>query len=137
MVMPTGGSGFRYSAGHTTAGNPPEAERPFDGTRDLPDFREGEEQGATASPACSRHKDCSRCRSAIEQPSPREREAAARIDAGVKVVGGVAKVRYPSLPCVAELRDNSSQAEAGVTSSRVSEEELRAWRSSPSTRVTR
>ena len=98
MDMPPGGTGFRYSASHVTLAQPPEVEQMLEETRSLPDFWEGEELGTRPPPACSRHRDCSRCRSAIEQLSPREREAAARIDAGVRVEKGVVQVRYPTSP---------------------------------------
>ena len=50
MVMPAGGSWFRYAASHVTPGQNPEAEQPFDGTRNLPDFWEGEGAGRHTSP---------------------------------------------------------------------------------------
>ena len=50
MLMLTGGSGFRYAAGHATAGHPPEAKHPFNETRDLPDFWEEEELGPHRPP---------------------------------------------------------------------------------------
>ena len=81
----------------------------------LPLFWESEELGARPPPTCTSHRDCQGCRNSLEHLSPREREARARLEAGVQVQGGLVNVKYSYLPCMTRLRDNSGQARAVQT----------------------
>ena len=101
MNMPPGGAGFQgpwqYSATHVALPPPPEVKEMLEEAGRLPDFWEGVELGTRPPPACSKHRGCSGCRNATEQLSPRDRKAAARLEAGVKVEKGVVQVHYPYL----------------------------------------
>ena len=82
----------------------------------LPNFWEAEELGARPPPQCASHRNCSDCEETLEHLSPREREAVARMEAGVTVKEGVTTVQYPWRPCVSRLEDNKYQARAVQTS---------------------